>query len=88
MCLAVPGKIVSIDTSNPDLRMAKVSFGGVLKGFLGAEYFIAPKFAIGSQITWGPAYVKTTDVDSDVQVTVFDISTNNIQGALMLSYYF
>ena len=31
MCLAVPGKIVSIDTSNPDLRMAKVSFGGVLK---------------------------------------------------------
>ena len=31
MCLAVPGKIVSIDISNPDLRMAKVSFGGVLK---------------------------------------------------------
>lgn len=31
MCLAVPGKIVSIDTSNPDLRMAKVSFGGVTK---------------------------------------------------------
>ena len=31
MCLAVPGKIVSIDTSNPDLRMAKVSFGGVIK---------------------------------------------------------
>jgi len=31
MCLAVPGKIISIDTSNPDLRMAKVSFGGVIK---------------------------------------------------------
>ena len=31
MCLAVPGKIVSIDSSNPDLRMAKVSFGGVIK---------------------------------------------------------
>ncbi len=31
MCLAVPGKIVSIDTSVPDLRMAKVSFGGVIK---------------------------------------------------------
>ena len=31
MCLAVPGKIVSLDTSNPDLRMAKVSFGGVIK---------------------------------------------------------
>ena len=31
MCLAVPGKIVSLDTSNPDLRMAKVSFGGLIK---------------------------------------------------------
>lgn len=31
MCLAVPGKIVSIDESNPDLRMAKANFGGVLK---------------------------------------------------------
>jgi hydrogenase expression/formation protein HypC len=31
MCLAVPGKIVSIDESNPDLKMAKVNFGGVMK---------------------------------------------------------
>ena len=31
MCLAVPGKIISIDESTPELRMAKVSFGGVVK---------------------------------------------------------
>ena len=31
MCLAVPGKIISIDLSNLDFRMAKVSFGGVTK---------------------------------------------------------
>ena len=31
MCLAVPGKIESIDRSNPDLLMAKVSFGGAVK---------------------------------------------------------
>ena len=31
MCLAVPGKIVSIDDSNPDLKMAKVNFAGVAK---------------------------------------------------------
>lgn len=31
MCLAVPGKIVSIDESNPELKMAKVNFGGVSK---------------------------------------------------------
>jgi hydrogenase expression/formation protein HypC len=31
MCLAVPGKIESIDESNPNLKMAKVNFGGVVK---------------------------------------------------------
>lgn len=31
MCLAIPGKIVSIDNSNPDLKMAKVDFAGVMK---------------------------------------------------------
>ena len=31
MCLAVPGKVLSIDESNPDLKMAKVDFSGVVK---------------------------------------------------------
>ncbi|HOK09114.1 MAG TPA: HypC/HybG/HupF family hydrogenase formation chaperone [Candidatus Hydrogenedens sp.] len=31
MCLAIPGKIISIDHSDPTLRMAKVQFGGVIK---------------------------------------------------------
>ena len=31
MCLAVPGKILSIDDSTPELKMAKVDFGGVIK---------------------------------------------------------
>ena len=31
MCLAVPGRIVSIDTSDPDLRMARVQFGEIFK---------------------------------------------------------
>ncbi len=31
MCLSVPGKIISIDESNPELKMAKVNFGGVSK---------------------------------------------------------
>jgi len=31
MCLAVPGQIISLDNSDPDLKMAKVKFGGVLK---------------------------------------------------------
>lgn len=31
MCLAVPGKIISIDTSVPELKMARVDFGGMIK---------------------------------------------------------
>ena len=31
MCLAIPGKIISIDISNPDLKMAKINFGGIVK---------------------------------------------------------
>lgn len=31
MCLAVTGKIISIDRSVPDLAMAKVDFSGVTK---------------------------------------------------------
>ncbi len=31
MCLAVPGKIVSINSDNPNSISAKVSFGGAIK---------------------------------------------------------
>ncbi|WP_304252935.1 HypC/HybG/HupF family hydrogenase formation chaperone [Parabacteroides gordonii] len=31
MCLAIPGKIVSIDRSEPDLTIAKVDFSGIVK---------------------------------------------------------
>ncbi|GHU58858.1 hydrogenase assembly protein HypC [Bacteroidia bacterium] len=31
MCLAVPGKILSLDCSIPELRMATVDFGGISK---------------------------------------------------------
>ena len=31
MCLAVPGKILSIDDSNPENRMARVQFGAAIR---------------------------------------------------------
>lgn len=31
MCLAIPGKIISIDRSIPELTMAKADFGGIQK---------------------------------------------------------
>lgn len=31
MCLAIPGKIISIDRTEPDLTMARVDFSGIIK---------------------------------------------------------
>jgi hydrogenase expression/formation protein HypC len=31
MCLAIPGRVESIDPTNPDMRMARVRFGGIVK---------------------------------------------------------
>jgi len=31
MCLAIPGKIIEIDCSTPELTMARVDFGGIVK---------------------------------------------------------
>ncbi|HYA70604.1 MAG TPA: HypC/HybG/HupF family hydrogenase formation chaperone [Thermoplasmata archaeon] len=31
MCLAIPGRVESIDPSDPNLRMARVRFGGIIK---------------------------------------------------------
>jgi len=31
MCLAVPGKIITIDDSDSELKMAKVKFGEIVK---------------------------------------------------------
>ena len=31
MCLAVPGKVLSIDQSDPELKMASVDFSGIIK---------------------------------------------------------
>lgn len=31
MCLAVPGKVLEIDESNPALKMARVDFAGVVR---------------------------------------------------------
>jgi len=31
MCLAIPGKIIDIDGTVPELKIAKVDFGGIVK---------------------------------------------------------
>ena len=48
MCLAIPGKIISIDRSEPELAMARVDFSGITKNICiqwadvtGGDYILA-----------------------------------------------
>ena len=47
MCLAVPGKIVSIEGDDPVTRMGKVDFGGILKG---ASLAYVPECQVGDYV--------------------------------------
>jgi hydrogenase expression/formation protein HypC len=48
MCLAIPGKIISIETESEVIgRMAKVSFGGIIKE---ASLEIVPEAVIGDYV--------------------------------------
>ncbi len=47
MCLAVPGKVVSISSEDPLLRAGKVDFGGVLKE---ANLAYVPEAGVGDYV--------------------------------------
>jgi len=38
-----------------------------LVGFIGAEYFIAPKLSLGAEFQWGPSFTRTGDLDTTVE---------------------
>lgn len=47
MCLAVPGEILSIDGSDPLLRVGRVSFGGVIKEI---QLVYTPEASVGDYV--------------------------------------
>ena len=47
MCLAVPGKILSVSGDDPLMRMAKVSFGGLIKE---VSLAYVPEAAVGDYV--------------------------------------
>jgi len=52
------------------------------RGFIGAQYFVAPKISIGTEYGWGPSYHKTGDNST------FSLDVDNMSGALYLSLFF
>jgi len=69
MCLAVPGKIVSINDNNNDplLRSARVSFGGIIK-----EVSLAylPEAQIGQYVIVHVGFALTIVDEEEAQTTL------------------
>ena len=79
-------------------------FGFGIRGFLGVEYFFAPKMSLSGEFGWGPMIDNIgegentyqawngTEVTSSVRKTGktsnFIIDTDNVDGAIVLSFYF
>ncbi|MEN8191167.1 MAG: HypC/HybG/HupF family hydrogenase formation chaperone [Bacteroidota bacterium] len=67
MCLAVPGKIVSIDDSKPELKMAKVNFAGVLKDIC-IQWIDKPK--VGEYVLAHVGFALNKIDEEDAQETI------------------
>jgi hypothetical protein len=76
------------------------SFGLGVRGFIGAEYFFAPKMSLGGEFGWGLGISSTSETTTEVTVagttskttggggSSFGIDTDNVGGAINLNLYF
>jgi hydrogenase expression/formation protein HypC len=68
MCLAVPGKIASIESSDPVLRSGRVSFGGIFKV---VNLSCVPEAGVGDYVLVHAGMAIST-VDEEEARQVFD----------------
>jgi hydrogenase expression/formation protein HypC len=68
MCLAVPGKIVSIEGSDPVLRSGRVNFGGIVKE---VNLGYTPEAKVGDYVIVHVGFAIST-VDEEEAQRVFD----------------
>lgn len=80
------------------------TFGFMVRGFVGIEYFFSPKVSLGAEFGWGPGIVSTGQGEtqseswngSGAEVTItntgksstFTMDNDNSSGAINLSFYF
>jgi len=68
MCLAVPGKILSISGDDPVLRAGRVSFGGVVKE---VNFAFTPEATVGDYVMVHVGFALST-VDEKEALQIFD----------------
>jgi hydrogenase expression/formation protein HypC len=64
MCLAVPGKIMSIEGTDPVFRSGKVSFGGILKNI---NLAYVPEAKIGDYVLVHVGFAISTIDEAEAQ---------------------
>jgi hydrogenase expression/formation protein HypC len=67
MCLAVPGKIISISGDDPLVRMGKVSFGGIVKQ---ASLAYVPEAQVGDYIIVHVGFAISTVDEAEARQTL------------------
>lgn len=67
MCLAVPGKIESIDAADPIFRCGKVNFGGILKRI---NLAYVPEAKIGDYVLVHVGFAISTIDEQEAQETL------------------
>lgn len=68
MCLAVPGKIISIDGEDPITRMGRVDFGGIVKQ---ASLAYVPECVVGDYVIVHVGFA-ISRVDQEEAAKVFE----------------
>jgi hypothetical protein len=53
------------------------SFNFGIRGFIGAEYFFAPKLSVGAEYGWGPAFTSTGAAETTVEY--WDATSNSVK---------
>lgn len=85
------GIILSSETRKDNADNTSIdegTFGFIMGAVMGAEYFIAPKLSFGGQFRWGITYLTFTDKQNDHKSNVFILDLDNMNGAIMMNFYF
>lgn len=70
MCLAIPGKIVSIDGDEPLEKMGKVSFGGIIKK---VSLAYVPEAQVGNYVIVHVGFALSIVDEDEAQQTLADL---------------
>ena len=75
-------KGIEVAVSRMTQQKSGMTLGIGIRGFIGAEYFIFPKIAVGAEYGWGLGYQMTGKGSKTTEEQGLDASGNNIVGTV------